>query len=89
MVQMSGPAVKEDTFTRLQRVVADSTGHDPEEITLDTDFEEDLGLNVEHDFLSILPAIKMEFKEVTLANRDLLSCSTVAELVEKIDDELF
>lgn len=87
---MPMPELKqEDTFTRLQRVIADATGHDPEEITIDTDFEDDLGLDVDTDFPSLIPLIKMEFKEVTLSNQDILNCATVAELVERIDDELF
>jgi len=80
---------KENTFARLQRVIADSTGHDHEEITLDTDFEVDLGLDPETDFPNLIPAIKMEFQEITLPNQDILACATVAELVERIDDELF
>jgi acyl carrier protein len=79
----------EDTFTRLQRVIAESTGHDIEEITLDTDFEDDLGLDADTDFPNLIPVIKMEFKEISLPNQDILSCATVAELVERIDDELF
>jgi len=79
----------EDTFARVQRVIADATGHDPEEITLDTDFEDDLGLDTENDFPNLIPAIKMEFREITLPNQAVLNCATVAELVERIDDELF
>ncbi|CAN5291468.1 hypothetical protein BH10PAT2_BH10PAT2_2890 [soil metagenome] len=79
----------EDTFTRLQRVIAESTGHDVEEITLDTDFEDDLGLDTETDFPNLIPAIKMEFREITLSNQEILNCATVAELIERIDDELF
>ncbi len=86
---ISEPKKIDDTFTRVQRVVADSTGHDPEEITLDTDFEDDLGLDADTDFPNLVPAIKMEFREITLSNQDILNCATVAELVERIDDELF
>lgn len=79
----------EDTFTKVQRIIADSTGHDVEEITLDTDFEEDLGLDTETDFPNLVPAIKMEFRDINLSNQEILNCATVAELVERIDDELF
>ncbi len=79
----------EDTFTRLQRVIAESTGHDLEEITLDTDFDEDLGLDPDTGFPNLIPVIKMEFKEISLPNADILACDTVAELVERIDDEMF
>ncbi len=78
----------EDTFTRLQRVIAESTGHDVEEITLDTDFDDDLGLD-DTDFPNIIPAIRMEFRDINLSNKEIMYCDTVAELVERIDDELF
>lgn len=87
---MKQPETKiEDTFTRLQRVIADSTGHEIEEISLDTNFEDDLGLDADTDFPGLVPAIKMEFREVALSNQMILNCATMAELVERIDDELF
>jgi len=60
-----------------------------EEITLDTDFQDDLEMDTETDFHTLIPAIKMEFRDITLSNQEILNCATVAELVERIDDELF
>lgn len=86
---MANDIKPEETFTRLQRIIADSTGHDVEEITLDTDFEDDLGLDAQTDFPNLIPAIKMEFRDINLSNQEIMNCATVAELVERIDDELF
>ncbi len=81
------PVKPEDTFLRLQRVIADNTGHDPEEITLDTDFEDDLGLDMDNDFAALVPAIKREFSDVNISSKAIMNSATVAELVELIDDE--
>jgi len=83
---LSGQKSPADTFLIVQQIIAETTGNDVEDITLDADLEEDLGMNMLHE----LPAIVMKIQkqiDVKLPIQAVRECATVAELVELIDDE--
>ncbi|SRR5258708_5862928 len=75
-----------DTFLVLQHIVAETTGIEMEEITLDADFEEDLGINMMSEFPVIITKIQKQI-EVNLPVSAVKECATIADLVELVDDE--
>lgn len=76
----------EDTFFILQHIIAETTGIELEEITLDADLEEDLGINMMSEFPVIITKIQKKI-DVNLPVSAVKDCQTVADLVELIDDE--
>jgi len=79
-------APKNDTFTIIQHIIAETTGNDMEDITLDADLEDDLGINMMDEFPVIVTKIQKQI-EVILPVSAVKECATVAELVELVDDE--
>jgi acyl carrier protein len=77
---------EQDTFHIVQRIIAETTGIDVEEITLDADLEEDLGIDMMREFPAIVIKIQKEI-DVVLPVKAVKECVTIAELVELIDDE--
>jgi acyl carrier protein len=75
-----------DTFGVVQRVIAEVTGLDYEDITLDADIEEDLGIEMMSEFPAIVVRLQKEL-DVVLSMPVVRDCVTIAELVELIDDE--
>ncbi len=75
-----------DTLSVVQRIIAEVTGNDIEDITLDADLEEDLGVEMLHELPLIVLKIQKEL-DVKLSMAAVKDCATVAELVELIDDE--
>jgi acyl carrier protein len=83
----AGQAHPHDTFAVVQRVIAEVTGNEYEDITLDADLEEDLGIDMMSEFPAIVLKIKKEVPEIVIPTSRFIECATVAELVELIDDE--
>ncbi len=81
-----GSKTAQSTFTIVQRIIAETTGNDIEDITLDADLEEDLGIDVIVELPAIVMKIQKEI-DVKLSMAAVKECATVAELVELIDDE--
>ena len=79
-------APKNDTFTIIQHIIAETTGNDMEDITLDADLEDDLGINMMDEFPAIVTKIQKQI-DVILPVSAVKECATVAELVELVDDE--
>ena len=77
---------KNETLSVVQRVIADITGNDIEDITLDADIEEDLGIDMISEFPIIVMKIQKEL-DVILPKAAVRDCVIIAELVELIDDE--
>jgi acyl carrier protein len=75
-----------DTFAIVQRIIAETTGNELEDITLDADLEEDLGINMMNEFPMIVTKIQKNI-DVVLPVNSVKECVTVAELVELVDDE--
>jgi acyl carrier protein len=80
------PANPNDTFFILQHIIAETTGIELEEITLDADLEEDLGVNMMSEFPVIITKIQKQI-EVNLPVSSVKECATIADLVELVDDE--
>ena len=77
---------EEDTFLILQNIIADTTGIDLEDITMDADLEEDLGINMMSEFPVIITKIQKKI-DVNLPVSAVKECVTVADLVELVEDE--
>ena len=77
---------EEDTFLIIQQIIAETTGIDLEDITLDADLEEDLGINMLSEFPVIITKIQKQI-DVILPVASVKECVTVADLVELVDDE--
>jgi acyl carrier protein len=76
-----------DTFALVQRIIAEVTGNEMDDITLDADLEEDLGINMMTEFPAVITKLKKEVPEVIIPTSAFMDCATVAELVELIDEE--
>ena len=74
-----------NTFAILQRIIAETTGNDLEDITLDAEPEEDLGITM-MELSSIVAKLQKEL-DIRLSMKAVKDCATVAEFVELIDDE--
>ena len=82
----TGTTNDKNTFGIVQHIIAETTGVDIEEITLDADIEEDLGINMMDEFPAIITKIQRQI-DVILPVNAVKECATVAELVELVDDE--
>jgi acyl carrier protein len=75
-----------DTFSSIQRIIAEVTGNELEDITLDAEFEEELGIDAMTELPVIWSKVQREF-DIILPIAVVRDCATVAELVELVDDE--
>jgi acyl carrier protein len=76
------------TLPIVQEVIAEILGIEPVEVTLDSDFEEDLGMNRLTEYPMAITQLKRRISEIaSLRPQDFTDCLTVAELVELIDEE--
>ena len=69
-------------FEKLKKIIADVLNVDPEEITLDTTFMDDLGAD-SLDVFQIIMGIEEEF-DIEIPNEAAESIVTVADAVEQI-----
>jgi acyl carrier protein len=69
-------------FEKLQKIVAEVLNVDPEEITMDTTFVEDLGAD-SLDVFQIIMGIEEEF-DIEIANEDAENIVTVRDAVDQI-----
>ena len=69
-------------FEKLQKIVAEVLNVDPEEITMDTTFVEDLGAD-SRDVFQIIMGIEEEF-DIEIANEDAENIVTVRDAVDQI-----
>ena len=85
--------MNEQTFKKLQQILAAATGHEVEEIHEYTLLEEDLGVNMLEDFSRLVAIINNEF-EIELQTNEVLdeleeaedSVEVLAKLIqEEID----
>jgi acyl carrier protein len=86
MISIAGSSAH-DTFAIVQRLIAEVTGNELDDITIDADLEEDLGINMMSEFPAIITKIRKEIPEVIIPTSSFVDCATVAELVELIDEE--
>ena len=73
-------------FEKLKKVIAEVLSVDPDEITLDTTFTDDLGAD-SLDLFQIINGLEEEF-DVEIAPEKAESIKTVEEALEMIKNEL-
>ncbi len=73
-------------FEKLTKIIAEVLNVDPEEITMETNFVDDLGAD-SLDVLQIIMGIGDEF-DIEIANEDAEHIVTVADAVEEIKNAL-
>ena len=73
-------------FEKIQQIIAEVLNIDPQEITMDTTFEEDLGAD-SLDVFQIIMGIEEEF-DIEIPNEAAESIVTVADAVEQIKNAL-
>ena len=69
-------------FEKLQNIIAEVLNVDPEEITMDTTFVDDLGAD-SLDVFQIIMGIEEEF-DIEISNEDAEKIVTVGDAVEQI-----
>ena len=69
-------------FEKLQEIIAEVLNIDPEEITMDTTFVDDLGAD-SLDVFQIIMGIEEEF-DIEISNEDAEKIVTVGDAVEQI-----
>ena len=69
-------------FEKLQDIIAEVLNVDPEEITMDTTFVDDLGAD-SLDVFQIIMGIEEEF-DIEISNEDAEKIVTVGDVVEQI-----
>lgn len=69
-------------FEKLQEIIAEILNVDPEEITMDTTFVDDLGAD-SLDVFQIIMGIEEEF-DIEISNEDAEKIVTVGDAVEQI-----
>lgn len=71
----------------VQRVIAEITGNEIDDITMYADLEEDLGIDMISELPAIVTKLKMELPDVRLPMSSVMECTTIEELVELIEEE--
>ena len=72
---------------KLQSLIADQLGVDGSNITMDTNFEEDLGAD-SLDIVELSMALEEEFDIGEMSEEDLATISTVGDLVRYLQGKL-
>ena len=68
----------QDIFERMQRIIADQFAVEPEEITENTSFEEDLGAD-SVDLVDLVMSMEQEFEISEVREEELDTLRTVGE----------
>ena len=72
---------------KLQTLIADQLGVDGNSITMDTNFEEDLGVD-SLDIVELYMALEEEFDIGEMSEEDLATIKTVGDLVNYLQGKL-
>jgi hypothetical protein len=73
-----------EIFEQLRELLAITTGHNPEEITPQSQLEVDLGINLEEDFSRLLAIINHEFSIELEAGHVLNELEEAQDSVEQL-----
>ena len=73
----------EEIFQAMQQLVAEQYAKEPEEVTMDTSFEEDLGAD-SVDLVELVMAIEEEFDVGEIQEDDVPALKTVGDAVRFI-----
>ena len=72
----------QDIFEHMQKIIAEQFAVDPDEITMDTSFEEDLGAD-SVDLVELVMSMEEEFEIGEVREEELATLSTVGDCVKK------
>ncbi|NLY48845.1 MAG: acyl carrier protein [Clostridiales bacterium] len=73
-------------FEKLQKIISEVLNVDPDEITMETTFVDDLGAD-SLDLFQIIMGIEEEF-DIEISNEDAENIVTVGDAVEKIKNAI-
>ena len=73
----------EEVFQKMQELVAEQFAKEPEDVTMDTSFEEDLGAD-SVDLVELVMAMEEEFDVGEIQEDDLSGIKTVGDAVRNI-----
>ena len=73
----------EEIFQKLSEMIAEQFAKDPDEVTMDTSFEEDLGAD-SVDLVELVMAMEEEFEVGEIQEEDLSALKTVGDAVNYI-----
>ena len=77
----------QDIFERMQKIIADQFSVDPDEITTETSFEEDLGAD-SVDLVELVMSMEEEFDIGEVREEELATLSTVGDCVNFLNNKL-
>ena len=77
----------EEIFQTLSELVAEQFAKDPDEVTMDTSFEEDLGAD-SVDLVDLVMAMEEEFEVGETQEEDLAGLKTVGDAVNYVASKL-
>ncbi len=77
----------QDVFERMQRIIADQFSVEPDEITLETAFEADLGAD-SVDLVELVMSMEEEFDIGEVQEDELAALSTVGDCVDFLNSKL-
>ena len=77
----------DEIFQKLQRMIAEQFAMEPEELTMETSFENDLGAD-SVDLVELIMAIEDEFEVGEVAEDDLSGMKTLGDCVRYISGKL-
>ena len=77
----------EEIFQRLSEMVAEQFAMEPDEVTMDTSFEEDLGAD-SVDLVELVMAMEEEFEVGEIQEEDLSGLKTVGDAVNYVANKL-
>ena len=76
-----------DIFERVQTIIADQFSVNPDDITADTSFEDDLGAD-SVDLVELVMSMEEEFEIGEVLEEELATLSTVGDCVEFLTNKL-
>jgi len=76
-----------DIFERMQTIIADQFSVNPDDITADTSFEDDLGAD-SVDLVELVISMEEEFEIGEVLEEELATLSTVGDCVEFLTNKL-
>ena len=76
-----------DIFERMQTIIADQFSVNPDDITADTSFEDDVGAD-SVDLVELVMSMEEEFEIGEVLEEELATLSTVGDCVEFLTNKL-
>ena len=77
----------QDIFERMQKIIAEQFAVDAEEITAETNFEDDLGAD-SVDLVELVMSMEEEFEIGEVQEDELAALSTVGDCVDFLNSKL-